>query len=95
MVKQNQGFRKDLNLQENVNDTTTLSNIGGAGIANDLRVIQNNLRNISTVSYNTISNGFFYFGSKNEFIFTNNDILNVNTNVTVGVGITLFSSINY
>ena len=49
MVKQNQGFRKDLNLQENTNDTQSLSNLGGAGIANDLRILQNNLRNTSTL----------------------------------------------
>ena len=28
MTKQNQGFRKDLNLQENTNDTQSLSNLG-------------------------------------------------------------------
>ena len=47
MAKQNQGFRKDLNLAENTNDTTSINNLAGAGIADDLRIIKNNLRNIS------------------------------------------------
>lgn len=84
MVKQNQGFRKDLNLQENTNDTQTLSNLGGAGIANDLRIIQNNLRNISTLAYSSLSDQYFFFGSSNDFVFTNDDVVTVNTNVSVG-----------
>ena len=44
-TKTNQGFRQDLNLSEDINDTDALNNLGGAGIANDLRIIQNNLRN--------------------------------------------------
>ena len=50
MAKQNQGFRKDLNLAETTNETVAINNLAGAGIANDLRVIQNNLRNTSDVS---------------------------------------------
>lgn len=84
MVKQNQGFRKDLNLSENTNDTQTLSNLAGAGIANDLRIIQNNLRNIGTFRYNSLQNGFFFFGDSNEFVFTNDDIVGVSTTVNVG-----------
>jgi hypothetical protein len=95
MAIQNQGFRKDLNLQENTNDTTTLNNLGGAGIANDLRIIQNNLRNISTVSYNSLSSGFFYFGAANQFVFTNDDVVGVSKTVTVGSGTTLFFGVDY
>lgn len=95
MVIQNQGFRKDLNLQENTNDTTTLNNLAGAGIANDLRIIQNNLRNISTVAYNSLSNGFFYFGASNQFIFTNDDVVGVSKTITVGSGTTLFYGSDY
>ncbi len=84
MVKQNQGFRRDLNLEENINDTQTLSNLGGSGIANDLRIIQNNLRNISTVSYESLSNGYFYFGSDSEFVFTDDDVITVNKTINVG-----------
>ena len=95
MAIQNQGFRKDLNLEENTNDTTTLNNLGGAGIANDLRIIQNNLRNISTVSYNSLSTGFFYFGASNQFVFTNDDVVGVSKTVTVGSGTTLFFGVDY
>ena len=99
MVKQNQGFRKDLNLQENTNDTQSLSNLGGAGIANDLRILQNNLRNTSTLSFNTvvgaaISSGHFYFGPT-EFVFTNDDVVGVRTDITIGVGVTLYKDNTY
>jgi len=94
MVKQNQGFRRDLNLQENTNDTQALSNLAGPGIANDLRIIQNNLRNIATVGFNTLFNGFFYFGEENDFVFTNDDVVGVSTDVGVGVT-TLFAGRDY
>ena len=83
MAKQNQGFRKDLNLQETTNETVAINNLAGAGIADDLRVIQNNLRNISTLSCGTVTNGFFSFPD-NQFVFTDDDIVGVSTNVTVG-----------
>jgi hypothetical protein len=100
MVKQNQGFRKDLNLQETTNETQSLSNLGGSGIANDLRILQNNLRNTSTLSFNTavgaaISSGYFYFGSISEFVFTNDDVVGVRTDITVGVGVTLYKDNTY
>lgn len=95
MAKANQGFRKDLNLQENTNDTQTLSNLGGVGIANDLRIIQNNLRNISTLGYSGVSTGFFYFGASNEFVYTNDDVIGFSANVTIGVGITLTTGTDY
>ena len=82
-VRQNQGFRKDLNFQENTNDTQALSNLGGVGLANDLRVIQNNLRNTSTLAFVTFTNGFFSFPD-NEFVFTNDDVVTVSTDVNVG-----------
>ena len=47
MAIQNQGYRKDLNLEETTIDTQALNNLAGAGIADDLRIIQNNLRNLS------------------------------------------------
>jgi hypothetical protein len=83
MTKQNQGFLKNLNLEETPNETIAIDNLAGAGTANDLRIIQNNLRNISTVSYNILSNGFFSYPN-NEFVFTNDDIVGVNKNVNVG-----------
>jgi hypothetical protein len=83
MAKQNQGFRKDLNLAENINDTTSINNLAGAGIADDLRIIQNNLRNISILFCDTVTDGFFSFPN-NEFVFTDDDIVGVSTNVTIG-----------
>lgn len=83
MAKQNQGFRKDLNLEETTNDSVAINNLAGPGVANDLRVIQNNLRNTSTLSCNTVTNGFFSFPN-NEFVFTDDDIVGVGTNITIG-----------
>jgi len=99
MTKQNQGFRRDLNLQETSNETTALNNLGGAGIANDLRILQNNLRNTSTLSFNiavgaAISSGYFYFGPT-EFVFTNDDVVGVRTDITIGVGVTLYKDNTY
>jgi len=83
MVKQNQGYRKDLNLQENTNDTQALNNLAGAGIADDLRIIQNNLRNTSSLTFDSLSDGFFSFPN-NDFVYTDGDIVGVSTNVSVG-----------
>ncbi len=63
MAKQNQGYRKDLNLDETTIDTQAINNLAGAGIAADLRIIQNNLRNTSSLAYSSNSNGFFTFQS--------------------------------
>jgi hypothetical protein len=93
MAKQNQGFRKDLNLEETTNETAAINNLAGAGIANDLRVIQNNLRNTSTLSCDTVTNGFFSFPN-NEFVFTDDDIVEVSANVTIGAT-TLTSNTEY
>jgi hypothetical protein len=84
MTKKNQGFRKDLDLQENINDVLTLNTLGGAGIAADLRIIQNNLRNTSSLTCSSVSNGFFSFPT-NEFVFTNDDEVTVSTNINVGI----------
>ena len=91
MAKQNQGFRKDLNLEETTNDSVAINNLAGAGIANDLRIIQNNLRNISTLSCDTVTNGFFSFPN-NEFVFTDNDIVGVSTNVAIGATTLTFNT---
>jgi hypothetical protein len=88
MVRQNQGFRRDLNLSETVNEVLTLSNLGGPSLPNDLRIIQNNLRNTSTLAFSTTSNGFFFFGSDSEFVYTDGDVVGVSTIVEVQPGIT-------
>ena len=64
MAISNQGYRRDLNLQETINDTVALDNLAGAGTADDISYLQNNLRNTSNVGFNAIdSNGFFSFAN--------------------------------
>ena len=64
MAISNQGYRRDLNLQETTNDTVALDNLAGAGTADDISYIQNNLRNTSNIPFNSIdSNGFFSFAT--------------------------------
>ena len=52
MAISNQGYRRDLNLQETTNDTVALDNLAGAGTADDISYLQNNLRNTSNVGFN-------------------------------------------
>ena len=60
MAIANQGYRRDLNLQETTNDTQALDNLAGSGTADDLSYLQNNLRNSSSIPFNFIdSDGFF------------------------------------
>ncbi len=61
MVKPNQGYRKDLNLAETPSDRTALASLGGAGIADDIDRLVNNLRNTSNISFHTLKDGFFNF----------------------------------
>ena len=64
MAISNQGYRRDLNLEETTNDTVALDNLAGAGTADDISYLQNNLRNTSNVGFNAIdSNGFFSFAT--------------------------------
>ena len=64
MAIANQGYRRDLNLEETTNDTIALDNLAGAGTADDISYLQNNLRNTSNVGFNAIdSNGFFSFAT--------------------------------
>ena len=58
----NQGYRRDLNLGETESEIEVINNLGGAGIADDLRLIQNNLRNTSKIGFCTITDGFFNAG---------------------------------
>lgn len=58
----NQGYRRDLNLGETESEIEVINNLGGAGIAADLRLIQNNLRNTSKIGFCTITDGFFNAG---------------------------------
>jgi len=67
----NQGFRQDLNFLENVNDTLALSNLGGVGLANDLRIIQNNLRNTSRLAFNSVKL------DTDEFVFNTDKVVGI------------------
>ena len=84
MAIANQGYRKDLNLLETPNDFDALDNIGGVGISFDLQIIQNNLRNISTTGFSTLTDGFFDFGTTSNFVFTNDDPIKFDTSVSFG-----------
>ena len=91
----NQGYRQDLSLQETPADDTALNNLGGAGIAGDLRIIQNNLRNISTIGYSSITNGFF-IDTTRDYTFTNDDPITVSSTINFsGEGILGVSSTYY
>ena len=86
MAISNQGYRRDLNLQETTNDTVALDNLAGAGTADDISYLQNNLRNTSNVGFNKIdSNGFFSFATdrliSTSAISTEGD--GTNTTITV------------
>ena len=83
MAIPNQGYRQDLNLEETPNDTTALNNIGGAGISNDLQIIQNNLRNISTVGYTSVTDGFF-IDTTADYTYTNDDVITALTLAMAG-----------
>tara|TARA_S200000501_G_scaffold358016_1_gene382314 strand:+ start:9666 stop:10988 length:1323 start_codon:yes stop_codon:yes gene_type:complete len=62
MVRQNQGYRRDLNLSEGTDDLKVWSALGGSGISDDLNRLQNNLKNTSKVGFNTVDgSGFFTF----------------------------------
>ncbi len=94
MAKQNQGYRQDLNLDETTIDAQALNNLAGANMAADIRIIQNNLRNTSSLAYSSNSNGFFIFPESVESIFTNDDVVSVGTTVSIG-STTLQPSIDY
>ena len=96
MAISNQGYRRDLNLQETTNDTVALDNLAGAGTADDISYIQNNLRNTSNVPFNSIdSNGFFSFTNDRLIAISSissegsNDIAGNPINIsTITVGLT-------
>ena len=83
MAIENQGYIANSNLKETTNESLALANLAGVTIPDDLRIIQNNLRNISTIGYSSFFDGFFQF-SDLEFIFTNDDKIKVSKNVSIG-----------
>ena len=79
---QNQGYRKDLNLQETASDFSAWDSLYEVGIGLDLSVIRNNLRNKSPIGFSSIHNDFFEFSSDGEFIFTNDDTVGLSHTVS-------------
>ena len=94
MPIQNQGLRKDLNLAEIPIDAQALNNLAGEGIAGDLRILSNNLRNTSSIAYNSNLNGFFTFPESQQAVFTNDDVVSVGTTVSFA-STTLQPSVEY
>jgi hypothetical protein len=90
----NQGFVKKLNLRETINDSVALDNLGGVGISNDLAIIQNNLRNTSTASYQFLIDGYFTIDSEIDFSFTDDDVVTVDKDINVGIT-TIFAGVDY
>jgi len=83
MAIANQGYRRDLNLEETINDTLALDNLAGAGTADDISYLQNNLRNSSSIPFNEIdSNGFFSF--TNDRLIAISSVSSEGNNDTVG-----------
>ena len=68
MAIANQGYRVDLNLKETPTDILALDNLAGAGIADDLRRLQNNLRNTSKIGFNTVDGAGFYNSSYDRLL---------------------------
>ena len=77
----NQGYRKDLNLVEGLDDSATWNNLYQAGLSNDLAILRNNLRNtsqlgISSLTLDTSAVGlasFFSFQQSNTSPYTNGE----------------------
>ena len=76
MAIANQGIRQDLNFSEIENEITALTNLSEVGLANDLKIIQNNLRNTSILAFNSVDT------TTDEFVFSTDKTLTV----TAGIG---------
>ena len=95
MAIQNQGYRKDLNLSESPFEEKAINILAGEGISGDLRILQNNLRNTSELTYSDISGGFFVFPESAESIFTNEDVVTVNEDILFRSGSNLSTIIRF
>lgn len=71
MAIANQGYRIDLNFLEHTNDTLALSNLGGVGLANDLAIINNNLRNTGRLPLNSVNL------TTDEFVFDTEKVVTI------------------
>ena len=80
MARANQGVRQDLNFQEIENEVVALGNLSEVGLANDLRIIQNNLRNTSHLAFNSV------ITSTDEFIFNTDKTLSITSGTAESKG---------
>lgn len=69
----NQGYRKDLNLSEGVDDSASWNNLFQAGISNDLAVLRNNLRNTSQLGISSLTIDTSAVGLASFFSFQQSD----------------------
>ena len=70
----NQGYRKDLNLVEGVDDSATWNNLYQAGLSNDLAVLRNNLRNTSNLGISSLTLDTSAVGLASFFTFQQSSI---------------------
>lgn len=69
----NQGYRKDLNLIEGVDDTSIWNNLYSAGLSDDLAILRNNLRNTSNLGISSMTLDTSEVGVASYFSFQQSD----------------------
>ena len=80
MARANQGVRQDLNFSEIENEVVALGNLSEVGLANDLRIIQNNLRNTSRLAFNSVN------VNTDEFLFNTDKTLSITSGTAESSG---------
>lgn len=84
MAIPNQGFRRDLNLKETEVSEDSINALGGAGISQDIILLQNNLRNTSRVGFNKVDAlQFFSFTDDLPLSVSKIDITNTNIEINL------------
>lgn len=82
-MSRNQGFERDRNLNESINDAAILDNLGGGNISADITLFRNNKRNTSDLLWERNTGGSavvsnkFLFPRLVLFIYTNGDRVKV------------------
>lgn len=83
MALRDQGFERSLNLGESVDDRQILNNLAGGNVQQDIALFRNNKRNVSTLVWESNTNGSsitdnrFVFPTTVPFVYTNGDIVKV------------------
>lgn len=83
MALRNQGFERNLNLKEAIDDRQVLNNLGGGNISADIAIFRNNTHNVSTLTWeydrqsSLIANNQFVFPLDVAYVFTKGDEVNV------------------